>query len=183
MTTTRTRDNWQELLKAAVNQPDLILKAYSNFHGYSLNNQILAVVQCSQRGIEPGPINTYPGWQKLGRNVKKGEKALMLLAPLSRSRTSDQGEREQFMSGFQMKPRWFVFAQTDGEPYELPPLPEWSKDRALTALNITEQPFMHTDGNMQGYAQKREIGNQPGCSIASQNLVSRTGPHRARAYG
>src|SRR2546426_6262764 len=28
------------------------------------------------RGLEPGPINTFPGWQVLGRTVKRGERAL-----------------------------------------------------------------------------------------------------------
>lgn len=30
------------------------------------------MMQCAIRGIEPGPINTYPGRQALGRQVKKG---------------------------------------------------------------------------------------------------------------
>ena len=64
---------WTELLDMAVKQPGVLMKAYSAFHGYSLGNQILAMVQCQMRGIEPGPINTYPGWVQLGRQVKKGE--------------------------------------------------------------------------------------------------------------
>ena len=35
---------WSELLKAAVSEPGLILKAYSNFHSYSLGNQIAAMI-------------------------------------------------------------------------------------------------------------------------------------------
>ena len=52
--------------------------AYSAFHHYSIGNQILAMVQCQMRGLEPGPINTFPGWQALGRNLKRGERALIL---------------------------------------------------------------------------------------------------------
>jgi hypothetical protein len=39
-----TQTKWTELLNQAVNQPGLILKAYSAFHGYSLGNQIAVIV-------------------------------------------------------------------------------------------------------------------------------------------
>jgi len=168
--TTTTRENWTELLKSAVEQPGLILKAYSNFHSYSIGNQVLAMVQCQQRGIEPGPINTYPGWQRLNRFVKKGEKALTLLMPLAKCKTNDQGEKEHFIGGFMYKPRWFVLSQTDGEEYQLPPMPEWDKERALRVLNITEQPFSDTNGNVQGYATKRTIAISPVAELPHKTL-------------
>jgi hypothetical protein len=54
------------------------MEAYSAFHNYSIGNQILALVQCHGRGLEAGPINTFPGWQAVGRIVKRGERALTL---------------------------------------------------------------------------------------------------------
>ncbi len=74
---------WSALLVEAVNKPGLIMKAYSAFHQYSVGNQLLALVQCHIRGLEPGPINTFPGWQALGRNVKRGERALVLCMPIT----------------------------------------------------------------------------------------------------
>jgi len=50
--------NFTTLLHEAVNKPGTIMKAYSAFHNYSLGNQLLALVQCQLRGIEPGPIKT-----------------------------------------------------------------------------------------------------------------------------
>src|ERR1044071_6870113 len=94
---------WSDLLREAVSEPGLILRAYSAFHGYSLGNQIAAMVQCHQREIEPGPINTYPGWQKLNRQVRKGEKALWLCMPLTRKKENDAGEKETFISSFVWK--------------------------------------------------------------------------------
>ncbi len=77
---------WSALLVEAVNKPGMIMEAYSAFHSYSIGNQILAMVQCQMRGLEPGPINTLPGWQALGRSVKRGERALILWMPtLNRS--------------------------------------------------------------------------------------------------
>jgi len=56
-----------------------MLKAYSAFHGFSLGNQLAALLQCQLFGIEPGPIDTYNGWCPQNRQVRKGEKALWLL--------------------------------------------------------------------------------------------------------
>jgi antirestriction protein ArdC len=152
---------WNQLLGLAVAEPGVMLKAYSAFHGYSLGNQILALVQCYERGIVPGPINTYAGWLQLGRQVKKGEKALTLCMPLARKRENDAGEKQVFIAAFVYKPRWFVLAQTDGEPIELPTMPGWNRVHALAALNITETPFTDTNGNVQGYARKREVAISP----------------------
>jgi hypothetical protein len=54
-------NKWSELLKAAVMEPGVILRAYSAFHNYSLGNQLAAMMQCNLRGIDPSPINTYQG--------------------------------------------------------------------------------------------------------------------------
>lgn len=105
---------WSDLLKAAVTEPELILKAYSAFHGYSISNQLAALIQCHLRGIEPGPINTYPGWQALKRQVKRGEKAIELCMPLTRKITDEQtGESAMVATNFVWKPRWFVLSQTE----------------------------------------------------------------------
>ena len=60
------------------------------FYNYSIGNQILAIVQCQLRGLEAGPINTFPGWQALGRNVKRGERALTLCMPITRKVGSEE---------------------------------------------------------------------------------------------
>lgn len=150
--------NWSELLQQAVSQPGKLLKAFSAFHGYSIGNQLTALVQCESRGIDPGPINTYPGWQALGRQVRKGEKALTLCQPLIYN--NKQNPDESYVR-FVYKPRWFVLSQTDGEPIEPPPTPEWNYERALTVLGITEQPFDTLNGNVQGYARERSIHISP----------------------
>src|SRR5882762_2498642 len=91
---------WSALLVEAVNKPGLILQAYTAFRNYSLGNQLLALVQCHMRGIQPGPINTFPKWQALGRHVKRGERALILCMPITRKRrdeesdTNDEAEAE-----------------------------------------------------------------------------------------
>jgi hypothetical protein len=153
---------WAQMLQQAVNKPGLLLKAYSSFHGYSLGNQMLAITQCHQRGIEPGPLSTFPGWIEKGRCVRKGEKALFLCMPLTfknRDRASES-DPEHFL-GFAYKPRWFVLAQTEGDPQEPVAIPDWSRERALEALLIEEIEFDLLDGNTQGYARKRSIAVSP----------------------
>lgn len=74
---------WSALFVEAGNKPGLIIKAYSAFHQYSLGNQLLALVQCQMRGLQPGSINTFPKWQDLRRRVKRGERALFLCMPIT----------------------------------------------------------------------------------------------------
>ena len=121
---------WSALLIEAVTKPGLIMKAYRAFHAYSTGNQILALVQCQMRGLQPGPINTFPKWKDLGRFVKRGE-------PIT--------------------------------------IPEWDAARALTALNIERIPFDHTDGNVQGFARKRQIAINPLAQLPAKTLLHELG--------
>lgn len=161
---------WADLLNEAITTPGLIHEAYSRFHRFSFGNQLLAASQCRRRKIQPGPIHTFVGWKELGRFVRKGEKALTLCMPVTskRKRTvtdeSTGAEVEETYSAtfFTYKNNWFVLSQTDGEEYtERETLPEWDKARALKALQISEIPFDHMDGNAQGFARKRSVSVSP----------------------
>jgi hypothetical protein len=148
--------SWERLLAEAVTKPGLLAAAYNSFHNYSIGNQVLAMVQCSQREITPGPIATFPAWKEKGRHVKKGERALMLCMPVTRKNQDD----EIYMS-FIYRNRWFVLAQTEGDEIKQPVPPAWNKARALAELGISEIEFDHTDGNVMGYAKKRSIAISP----------------------
>jgi len=146
---------WSQLLEEVVTKPGSLLEAYSRFHGYSIGNRILALFQCAERGIAPGPIATYPKWQELGRQVRRGEKALTLCMPVTvkRKRKGEDAEEEEgTFTRFVYRPRWFVLSQTDGPEVSFPPAPEWDPERALQALGVSVVPFEHLDGNTQGYA-------------------------------
>ncbi len=152
---------WSQLLVEAVQKPGLISEAYHAFHGYSLGNRMLALAQCHLRGLAPGPIATYRGWQEKGRQVRKGEKAIILCRPVTRRFENEQGEEKTITTGFIERPYWFLLCQTDGEPVEFPPSPAWDRTRALAALDIREVPFTDLDGNTLGYARGREIAISP----------------------
>ena len=57
---TPTIASFADLLRSAVTDPGVISTAYQQFHNYSLGNQLLAWAQCLERGIQPGPMATFP---------------------------------------------------------------------------------------------------------------------------
>jgi hypothetical protein len=170
--TPATAPQFAELLNRALVEPGVVSRAYSAFHGYSVGNQILALVQCAERGITPGPIATFMGWKDKGRYVRKGEKAITLCQPVTCKRKADADrsadapepnadQHAETFTRFVFRPHWFVLAQTDGQDVEPPTLPSWDQERALGVLGVVEEPFAATDGNCQGYARQRSIAVSP----------------------
>ena len=153
-----------DLLQSAVTEPGILSRAYSQFHYYSLGNQLLAMMQCHARGLEAGPMATYPKWKELGRQVRKGEKALTLCIPITikkKDETPDDEVDAAVFTRFVYKSRWFVLSQTEGELVPEPAIPSWDAERALEALGVEQIPFDHTDGNCLGYARERSIAINP----------------------
>lgn len=156
--------SWQTLLIEAVKTPGIISAAYHAFHNYSPGNQILAWYQCRMRGILPGPIATYKRWASKGRQVRRGEKAIVLCQPITWHRTetdSSGAEVEHRGMFFKYRPAWFVVSQTDGPDIELPALPGWDLSEAMKNLDIERIPFTMLDGNVQGYATRRQLAINP----------------------
>jgi antirestriction protein ArdC len=156
--------SFADLLRSAVTEPGTISSAYHQFHNYSMGNQLLAWSQCLQRGIQPGPMATFPKWKELGRYVRKGEKALVLCQPVTIKRAREQrdgSEDADVFIKFTYRLAWFVLAQTDGEDLPPVPMPNWDRTRALAALDVIEVPFDTTDGNVMGFARQRSIAVSP----------------------
>ena len=127
------------------------------------------------RGLQPGPINTFPKWKDLGRFVKRGERALILCMPITRKRHEEDLDEEHTFTSFVYKARWFVLSQTDGQDLEAITVPEWAAQRALTALSIESIPFDHTDGNVQGFARKRQVAINPLAQLPYKTLFHELG--------
>jgi antirestriction protein ArdC len=173
----KDKPSWSELLLSAVKEKGAIHEAYTRFWNYSAGNRILAIIQCWRRGIDPGPIASYQRWKELGRHVKKGERAIALIMPVTvkarptdgeaNGQESDQGGRRTI---FVLKRNWFVLSQTEGEPYTPEPVPDWDKDRALEILGIHEEPFMKLDGNVQGYAKEETVAVSPMAALPHKTL-------------
>jgi antirestriction protein ArdC len=159
--------NWLELLVDAVNKPGRLLEAYTAFHDYSLGNALLALSQCYSRSLTPGPLNTYKGWQTLGRQVRRGESAITLCMPITakrRVRVTDSIEEkyeEQVRTMFVYRQFWFVLSQTVGDKPYVQEIPNFDIDTALQKLDITRVEFDALCGNVQGFALRRCIAINP----------------------
>ena len=145
--------NYKDYLSEIFDQPSKIHKAYNFFHKYSYNNQILAMTQLFT--IEP--INSFNGWKKLGRNVKKGSKAISLYLPIVKKTKDPEDENNVITkTSFIMKKNWFSLSQTEGKEFEIESSPEFCLDKALNSLNIKQESFQMLNGNCQGYAIPNE---------------------------
>jgi antirestriction protein ArdC len=158
---------WGELLRDAVEKPGRMLEAYTAFHNYSFGNALLAFEQCVRRNLQPGPLNTYRRWLEQKRQVRKGEKGITLCMPMPFKKAmqtdNDQDEttEPQTRCAFRFRANWFVLAQTEGEETYFAPIPGFEMDTALRTLNITRTLFEEMNGNIQGFANGREIAVSP----------------------
>ena len=84
----------------------------SRFHQYSFINQCLIFSQCPTASQVAG----FNAWLKVGRAVRKGEKAIRIFAPMICTRRDEnaEGERETFIRYRLVSV--FDLAQTDGDP-------------------------------------------------------------------
>lgn len=142
---------WTELLEKAVNEPGLVSKAFTTFHGYSIGNRMLVLIQCLMREIEPGPMAGYNKWLELGRQVQGGEKSMGIWIPITYKVENDDGEEEVRMT-FKWRNCIFVLSQTDGDEIEWPETPGFDRAQALETFGLNEKDFDRMDGNLGGYA-------------------------------
>jgi len=178
--TERQHTTWGELLRDAVEKPGRVLEAYTAFHNYSLGNALLALEQCIRRNLQPGPLNTYRAWLERKRQVRKGETGITLCMPMPfKSAHTDSVQEEPTESqpryAFRFRAYWFVLAQTEGEETHIPPIPGFDTDTALRALNITRTPFDEMNGNIQGFANGREISVNPFAALPHKTTFHEIG--------
>lgn len=102
---------------AALTSHDDWLRALTiakTFNQYSLGNRILIAVQCDN----PTYVAGFQTWRQHGRWVKKGEKAIRILAPMVR-KDPDDPEADPRVLGFKAA-AVFNLDQTEGESFEVP---------------------------------------------------------------
>lgn len=84
------------------------------FRQYSLSNRILIAAQCE----DPTYVAGFNTWKTLGRSVKKGERAIRIMAPLVK-KDRDDPEAPAPVVGFRVV-NVFDLGQTVGEPFQVP---------------------------------------------------------------
>ena len=147
---------------------DMIMSNYmrtmKDFHNYSIGNLVLANFQLLERngGLDGEGIDllaSYKLWQKKGRQVRKGEKALYILAPRFKEIVDEEtGEVVDKKMWFARVPV-FDISQTDGDELE--------QDYTCNNLNFTYDEIVSrvkgikvNESNKQvtrGYTDGKEI--------------------------
>ena len=157
--------SFKEYLSEIYDKPSKLHEAYRLFRNYSPRNRILAESQL----LNLEPINTYKGWQDLGRQVKKGSRGISLFLPVVSKKKKDNEEAKDKKEGegednnsptiklfcsaqFVMKRHWFTLSQTEGEEFKPEELPNFDVKKALESFGITQEGFHDINGNCQGYA-------------------------------
>jgi len=128
------------------------LDSRARFHAYSFGNTMLIGFQCPDATLVAG----FKAWQGMGRQVRKGEKGIAILAPMVRKVKSAEGESVEIgddsgrrVVGFRTV---YVFdvAQTDGDalpeaPVSLPVGGRQADYMALQDLAEAEHLTVTTD--------------------------------------
>jgi antirestriction protein ArdC len=163
----------EELAAGKGERLQAVLDFASRFHRYSLNNQALIASQCPQASHVAG----YRTWQKLGYQVRKGERGIRILAPRPYTRTSDDGAEEQRLS-------FAAVAVFDAgqltEPPALPShreaLPDDQQERYAAVLAAVQAEGIRVEerddlGSAEGYSAGGVIALRRGLDSRNRLLV------------
>jgi hypothetical protein len=89
------------------------VRANNGLGRYSVRNQWLVAADCHRRGITPPYVAGFRVWLALNRVVRKGSKAIYILAPVSvKHRDTDgqeDGEKRIFFRSVPCSTRYLVF--------------------------------------------------------------------------
>ena len=144
------------------------LSAMGRFHGYSPGNVLLISIQFPKASRVAG----YRTWQSLGRQVRKGEHGIRILAPIV-CRDRDCDDDEDRVVAFKTA-HVFDVSQTEGAP-----LPQFAEVRgepgvllAALKMSIAEQgiELIYIDGpaSLQGWSGGGRIAVRQGLTPAEE---------------
>jgi len=179
--TSRRHSQWSALLVEAVNKPGLIMDAYARF--IRTASAIKSCdIQCQLRGLEPGPINTFPGWQGARPQRQTRERALLLCMPITRKRRDEESDSSSNdeTTAHPFTPRLFISLvvcclankRRGIHPARMPGVGRRSAHLPPSTLNKS----LHRDGpHCQGYAKNRPAPINPWPSFRTRHFFTR--PH------
>lgn len=126
------------------------------FTEYSDCNKWLIFIQCIQRGMLPQKVASYTTWKKLHHQVKKGEKAIKIYAPVTYGRyQSDEkvpatvqdveameeydNEHKNVVKGYKVV-SVFELKQTEGDPLNIVEVPTITWQQAIKEAKALKLP-------------------------------------------
>jgi antirestriction protein ArdC len=160
----------------------------ATFHRYSLGNCMLIAMQAPDATQVAG----FKAWQQLGRQVRKGEHSIRIMAPMSVKERDESGEETGEVRTFFRAVSVFDIAQTDGEP--LPQVPREPitgdshagmigrlEDHARQlGFTVEREDLEHAGGYCAAQAKRIVVSSR----LESANAVVRTLVHElAHAHG
>ena len=144
-----TSEGWQRWIK---------VRATNGLSRYSLRNQWLIAVDCHARGITPTYVAGFRAFLVLNRCVRKGEKAIKILAPVAVKQRDDDGEQAGEKRIFFRTVPVFDVSQTDPLPGTEP-----------VALSPPAQPI-EGDSHTDLIAPLKELGRELGYRVETRDL-------------
>lgn len=156
-----------------------ILQMQSLMPNYSFNNIMLIMSQMSSARY----VASFKRWKELGRHVKKGQKALRILAPRFKKMVDEKtGDEETKLIGFIAVPVFDV-SQTEGKPLPIDEIKlrlEGESDEAVRIFEWTKLLAEEDDCRLSiGFANGANGYYRP----ATHEIMideSLTGNHRAK---
>lgn len=172
-----------EMLRDIMTTPGTIASCYRLFHEFSVRNQFLAYWQMKRRKIEVGPVACMSKWNKLGRRIIKGSKAIVLMMPVTKTIVTEKKNEETgkiekkkvTFTKFTYKPNWFALSQTTGA--ELIKTEEvkckLNFELIYDFFGIKLIPYDEVSGNCQGFAivANRELAINPLASHPEMTII------------
>lgn len=116
------------------------LEFAAQFHNYSWGNQMLIMFNRPDATQVAG----YQAWRSMGRQVRKGEHGIAILAPVAYRVKDDAGEPTNEVRVSFKTVHVFDVAQTEGEP--LPEAPNWKSADQDAQLSASLIAFARVNG-------------------------------------
>jgi antirestriction protein ArdC len=136
----------------------------ATFHDYSIGNCMLIAMQCP----EATQVAGFKAWQKLGRQVRKGEHAIRTMAPMVVKRRDENGDATDETITLFRSVSVFDISQTDGESLPAPPCEPVTGDSHASYIAKLER-FAQSIGYRVEY---RPLEHSGGFCRASERLIT-----------
>jgi hypothetical protein len=150
------------------------LAMLARFHKYSFGNVMLILWQRPDATHVAG----FTAWKQMGRYVKKGEKGIVIIAPMVLRKREDEGDEQQARPVLRFRGvHVFDVSQTDGEPLPEParvagnPSVHLERLKTLVAERGISLDYADVPIGAEGVSRGGRISIRPGLAPAAEFSV------------
>mgnify|MGYP002559178084 CR=1 FL=1 len=168
------------------------------FTEYSDCNKWLIFIQCIKRGMLPQKVASYTTWKKLHHQVKKGEKAIKIYAPITYARYQSDETVPATMQDVQVMEEYdehhkdvikgykvvsvFELKQTEGDPLSIVEVPTITWQQAIKEAKALKLPKRYNEALQEAIKAMEEKANTEACinresaiDVETMNQYKQTG--------